>query len=288
MISTDLMADSIFTEKHQAAAGAPWLFLCAGMRRGGSTLQAQLVSALLGDARIVATSPESLRNVIAEADGLRIPVVYKCHQYIPQLASFHAEGGFRVFYVYRDIRDVVASISEKYSIPAFSFVHGGVLPILREYEQWTRLPGVYVSCYERMLSDLAAEVCRLGAHIGISVDDASAARIASEFSIEKQQSRIREAFSHSGAVGGRGLNAHDDRSLLHKDHIQFGGSGAFRRVLGWHETAALEWVTRDWMRATGYRPDYSKATQVIAYGWFRFRGALHNARTRLAVSLRGL
>jgi len=268
----------------EVRSAGPWLFFCAGMRRGGSTLQAQLVSALLDDARIEAISAESFREMMSDRVNIRTPVVCKCHEFLPELARLQAEDIACVFYVYRDIRDVVASISKKYSIPAFSFIHGGVLPILDEFEQWSGVPGAYIGCYESMLADLPAEVRKLGAHMGMSIDDARAKKIAAEFSLDRQRARIGSAFADPAATGGLGLNAYDDRTLLHRNHIQSGGSGAFRRVLSWHEIAALEWVTRDWMSRTGYRPEYSALVQALAYGWFAFRAALHKARVRVSGS----
>jgi hypothetical protein len=248
------------------------------MRRGGSTLQAQLVSALLGGVRAHATSPVAIREMLARTDDAHERCILKCHEFVDELAMLQQADQARVVYVYRDIRDVVASISLKYSIPAFSFINGGALSVLREFEQWTSIPGIHVARYEDMIADLPAEIVRLGDYLGVSVDETRAAALASDFSLEKQKARITAAFSDGAQTAGRGRNAHDPLSLLHHDHIQSGEHGAYRRVLSNHELAALEWVCRRWMRASGYFPETSWALQVLAYSWFACRAKAHAFR----------
>jgi hypothetical protein len=269
----------------QPVTALPWLYLCSGMRRGGSTLQAQLVSALPGRTA-EPTSREALRGLLGQerADGRR--EVLKCHEFLPEAAERARSGEVRVVYVYRDLRDVVASICRKYSLPAFSYVGGGVQAILEEDRQWRSVPGVYVARYEDMVEDLPAEVRRLAEYLGVPIDRGEAARVADQFSVDRQKTRIASAFDSGETIVGQGSDAHDRLSLLHRNHIQSGTHGAYRKVFRRHEIAALEWVCRDWLRANDYRADCGWAAQFVAYCWFRFRGFIHRLRAGAAAMLR--
>jgi hypothetical protein len=61
-------------------------FFCVGMRRAGSTLQAQLVAALVGRASIRLTTAEWMSSFLAETRSSDRPVVVKAHR---------ADGGHR-------------------------------------------------------------------------------------------------------------------------------------------------------------------------------------------------
>ena len=262
-----------------------WLYFCGGMRRGGSTLQAQLVSAILGGALAAPASPATVRKLMDAPGRCREIHVCKCHEYVHELREAIGRGEAKVFYVYRDIRDVVASISRKYNIPVFSFIHGGVDPILREYYDWTSTPGAYVARYEEMLADLPGEVMRLAGYIGVRLDKADAARIAGEYGLEKQRARIRHAFQDGQPAGDGSSNSFDPASLLHWNHIQSNGAG-FDSVMRPIEVAALEWVTRTWMIETGYTFRYSRTTRILAYAWFRTRAVAHRVRQSFSLAAR--
>ena len=245
------------------------------MRRSGSTLQSNLVAALLGPGtRIDVTSVESF----SEPEAQTAPLVLKCHRFIPAVAQMLAEGRARVFYSYRDIRDVIASIMEKYSVPALGYLHGGARNILREHAAWTALPGVHLTRYEEMLADPAAEVGRLAAHLGLPADAARDAEIAERFSLRRQRERIAATAGDPDAQLGSGGNVHDRDTLLHLNHIQSGGSGAHREVMTARERAALEWICREWMAKHGYEPMHSPWMQAMSWASYRARAGLHNLR----------
>ena len=254
----------------------PRAVLCAGMRRGGSTLQSQLVSAILGGARVQATNPEAVRLVLTQDPAHESPPqVLKCHEFVPGIEDEVASGRVRVVYVYRDVRDVVASICRKYRQPAFSFVAGGAQAILLENRQWMAVPGIHVARYESMVADLPAEIARLARFLGVPTDESTAARVADDFSMERQKDRIERAFQSPGSIVGQGANAYDRESLLHRDHIQSGEPGSYRNVLRRHEAAALEWVCGDWLREHGYRIDFGRLAQAAAVSWYRIRDRAH-------------
>jgi hypothetical protein len=245
------------------------------MRRSGSTLQSNLVAALLGpDTRIDVTSVESF--VAPEPSAA--PLVLKCHRYIPAVAQMLAEGKARVFYSFRDIRDVVASIMEKYSVPALGYLHGGALNILREHAAWAALPGVHLTRYEDMVVDPVTEVARLAAHLGLPADAARDTEVAERFSLRRQRERIAATASDPDAQVGSGGNVRDRETLLHLNHIQSGGSGAHHRVMSTRERAALEWLCRDWMAKYEYEPEHAPWLQAMSWASYRAHAGLHRLR----------
>jgi hypothetical protein len=250
------------------------------MRRGGSTLQAQVVSALLGGAQVRATTPGAILALAHSGPAPDRVRVVKCHEYVHEAERLIESNKARIAYVYRDIRDVVASICAKYSIPAFSFVSGGAAAIISEYEQWSSVPGIHLARYEDMIEDLPTEIIRLGAYLGVEVDPEAATALAEELAIDRQKSRIEKAFASGTNIAGSGDNAHDADSLLHRNHIRSGVHGAYRSVLRWHELAALEWVCRDWLGALGYRADTPRALQALSFTWFSLRSRVHTLRQR--------
>lgn len=262
----------------------PWLYLCAGMRRGGSTVQAQLVSELLGGVQPRPISPQSFRDLLASTVSERSPQVLKCHEFLPEAPGLVASGTALVFHVHRDLRDVVASISRKYSIPVFAFIHGGMEQLLREHADWRAVPGAYLGRYEDMVEDLPREVSRLAAHMGIGLEEGVAGAIAGKFSIDKQRQRIADAFGNVEA-GASNRNRYDSGSLLHRDHIRAGGRGSFRRELRWHETAALEWQLGEWLHAHGYATIYPRPVQALAHFWFQTRAWFNRSRLSLGRKL---
>lgn len=258
-----------------------WLFACTGMRRSGSTLQAMLVSRLADNAKIEATSPEHAISILGDPRHRGVPIVLKCHVYIPEFVQLQKNGQALIFHSYRDIRDVVASIVTKYSIPAFSFIHGGAAKIVGEHQAWARVGGAHVARYETVQTDLVNEILRLGAFMGLSISCEEAKAIAVEYSIEGQKRRISRAFESGGSARGDGNNALDGTTLLHRNHIQDGDWGAYRRILTPREIAALEWVCRVWMNDMGYVSDFPRWRQALAFASYGLHAWLHWFKQRL-------
>lgn len=256
------------------------LCVCAGMRRSGSTLQAQIVCAILGQPGAQLGSPAQIQQLLSAAAELGSVCVVKCHEYVPGISDALSGGEAKAVYVFRDIRDVAASIARKYRTPVLSLIHGGVDPILQEYRDWVSTPGVHVARYEDMTADLPAEVMRLATYLGVPMEHLEAVRIAADLSLVKQEARIRDAFKNDTPTMGTSANEFDPATLLHRNHITSHGEG-FESVLKPIEVAALEWRVRHWLHEAGYRPRHSKVTQLLALGWFKLRATMNQLRRKL-------
>lgn len=254
------------------------LYCCAGMRRSGSTLQAQLVAAILGDIPIAPTGVRSFSRQWQEIEADGKPCVLKCHELIPEVVALHNDGRGHILCCYRDIRDVAASISRKYQIPAFSFVHGGAWKIISEFQAWATLPGVYISKYENAQQDLGAEVARIAKFLGVEMSQEQSESIARSYSVEVQRERIRAAAAGQSGVVGDGANRRDAATLLHLNHIQSGRHGAYREVFSWYQVAAIEWCCVDWMRSVGYEVDYPRWLQWCAHTGYTLRSLGHRLK----------
>src|SRR5438132_1477367 len=89
-----------------------WIF-CGGMKRSASTLQYQLASALVEQAGTGTRStwvPSSefpcLRERYADLGSWK---VFKSHDCTPEIAREMTDHGSLGLYIYRDLRDVIAS-----------------------------------------------------------------------------------------------------------------------------------------------------------------------------------
>lgn len=93
-------------------------YFCCGMRRSGSTLQFNLVKELLskkyGSVRSSFAEDEDQVNTLFEDHQIESPYLIKCHKYIGQVPSLIKDQKAIVFYIYRDIRDVVVSFINMY------------------------------------------------------------------------------------------------------------------------------------------------------------------------------
>lgn len=253
---------------------------CVGMRRGGSTLQSQLAAAILGDRPVRLTTPEGAARTLAELrEGCSSgPHLIKCHRFLPEAVELAKRGDAKILYVYRDVRDVVASISRKYGIPEFAFVHGGLSSLLSENREWTRVAGVYVARYETMIADLKAEAFRIAEFLGCELTPQQAGELAARFSIEQQQRSIAEAFKTTKETAGDGANRFARDTLLHRNHIQSGTSGGFRTQLSPQTIAALEFQAAAWLSARDYTLVTSRAQRWVAHSRFCLKAALHRLK----------
>ena len=238
--------------------GTPeWIF-CAGMMRSGSTLQYQLAAELVerrGLGRRLgyaaeADFPRVRRAADAGTSGCK---VFKAHTCTAEMQSLFGEGRACALYIFRDLRDVALSLMRKYTFTFEDLLAARWLDqVVADGEEWTRLPGVLVSCYEKTVGDLREEVERIAAHLGIAISPAACLELAAAHDLERQREHVRKIQRRKAAEDPQGALFFDERTLLHHDHIRSGAVGEWRRVFTLAQTALLEDRFKGWLLARGY------------------------------------
>lgn len=239
-----------------------WIF-CCGMYRSGSTLQYQLTARLVEEAgvgkRVEWAKPEKFPRIcekMADYKGLK---VFKCHICTDEiLAQFKKQNALGV-YVFRDIREVVAStLRKKYRENKNEKFQGDfrknlIERSLRNYYKWTSLNNVLVSKYEEMILDLTKEAKRIAHHIGVSLPEEKYQVISEALSIDKQIQRIevlkKKPIPRIELSPGK---IFDPKTLLHTDHITSGGTDNWRHELTQEHIKLIEEKAGDWLRENGY------------------------------------
>lgn len=251
------MAGTDPSDRRTKASGG-WVF-CGGMFRAGSTLQFQIVAhvvELAGLGRRVPWAPPEefprIRNQWSRYGPLK---VFKTHRMTGAIQAEFDDGGAKAVYIYRDLRDVVASWIRKHDVAFDQVFHDRDLvgESLAMYDRWTARQSVLISRYEDAVGDLPAEVSRIATFLGVGLTPAECDRIAGDYSIDRQLERIETLKEDPtrGASGGTD-QVFDRDSLLHTNHIASGQHGAWSAVLTDLQVAMIERRAGGWLVDRGY------------------------------------
>jgi hypothetical protein len=267
------------------------LVICNGMGRGGSTLQYNLVRALLtvtesGEGHGYMVDRQGHTQFMPSAQlwawaNAREFHLVKMHAAHAQLEEFLLAGETRVCYIYRDIRDVALSRRTAFGERGAKLVRG----LQRSHNTYYVLRDVrdrFASCfvwqrYEEVTVDLARAARELADLIGLSVSDSELDTVVDACSLdttkgmcdelrsglENEVQRIREKSPRLAAQYlqkiGRGQGPGDivlldQKSLLLYNHIgaRGGASGVWKDSL---DSGTLEMVMTnhgEWLEENGY------------------------------------
>ena len=234
-----------------------WIF-CGGMPRSGSTLQFQLTAHLVEraelGARVEWVPPPEFPRLREKYVGHRGWKVFKTHVCTPEVLAEFATGNAKGVYVFRDVRDAVASRMRKGNESFDRLCEDKFLDrMLTAFDRWTGVEAVLVSRYDEMVADVAGEVGRIAAHLGLTVGRGECELVAAEYTVARQRERIREAET-SGRLQqiADGRISYDPVSNLHLDHIRSGQGGEWRSMLTREEVAMIEDRAGEWLVANGY------------------------------------
>lgn len=230
-----------------------WVF-CCGLMRSGSTLQYQLASELVersGRGQRVPWTPAGEVPSLVEAHaGSAEQLVVKVHSTTEEIRREFLEGRAVGLFIYRDMRDAVASAIVKDGrdiVDVATFVKTQ----LRNYQSWTLLPNMLVSRYEDVILGLEREVQRIADHLGLELSPEELEAVASAHTIQRQRQRI-EAAKEERRFTRLGRHKFDEVTLLHTNHISTGQAGRWRRVLKTYEVETVEELAGGWLSARGY------------------------------------
>ena len=255
-----------------------WIF-CGGMPRSGSTVQFQLTAHLVEHAglgsRVEWVRPEEFPALRAKCAATRGWKVFKTHRCTPEMRAEFDAGNAKGVYVFRDVRDVLASRMRKAGVTFDHLWESRFLEqVLTGFDRWTSIAAVLVSRYEEMVADVPGEVGRIAAHLGIAVAPDECERVASEYTVARQRERIRQAevTGRLQRLPGRSV-LYDPVSNLHVDHIRSGQSGEWRTVFTRAQVAMIEDRAKEWLLANKYALSLSAWQRVMLKLWYTRTGS---------------
>lgn len=223
------------------------LVICCGMPRAASTLQYQIACELIERAARGTRSRDWPSPIAADMTVGAGPIhVAKVHDPDPGVESGLNPRFTRYIYIYRDVRDAIAShIQKDGDVPADRIARLVVDTMLGPYAHFVSRPSVLVSRYETVINDLPGEVRRIGEFIGVPPDPMRDRAIADLLDLPSQRRHIQ---SHSWT----GDQRWDPHTLLHRDHIHDARIGKFRDVLSGAQVGEIERVAGAWLERHGY------------------------------------
>jgi hypothetical protein len=214
---------------HSHRLGNAALLLAAGMPRSASTWLYNAVRYALASHPHIA--PLFVGGWIDDRNSLPAKpyTLLKLHDFVPELAG----QAKLVFYSYRDIRDVVASLQRKFSYtPSLDFV--GCLTAL--HERWLEVADEVIR-YEDLLRDERPVILRIARRIGVTID-------------------ARAVADHLAGLSylspGPKNSQYHQTNLYHAQHVTDGRHGSWRETLDDEFLAEVENRYGGWLRQHGY------------------------------------
>jgi hypothetical protein len=209
------------------------IYLCAGMKRSGSTWLYNAVRGILKHAGV----RDLQAGWITEKEKLlsHRNVVIKTHSFDANLAA----QSDVVLISHRDLRDVAASLHRKFKV---AFSTEGVRETFDDYTKWKKF-AAYDLPYEQLLIDKISELKKIAAVLKLaapSLEKLPYETISNEIDAEN--------FTEKRSTTER----YDATNLLHEGHITDGRHGSWENLVPHELVAAIENEFRDWMLAEGY------------------------------------
>lgn len=239
------------------------LAVCLGMVRSGSTLQYQLVKAVLAavqqGAALGCYDHEDFRELVRQHGDHPHYYAVKTHRVHPLLPGLLQEGRAVAFYTYRDIRDVVVSYRRMWGAGDLAALATSIIATDRQVRA---LPRTLITRYKPLVSDggIENEIRRISEHLSGTVPGLAwrlapveVDSIAALYTVDMQQDRIEQLDWDAEAelVGQHRIHPTE---LLHKEHIgpAKGKPGQWREELTVGEHDAILDVAGDWLIENGY------------------------------------
>jgi hypothetical protein len=223
------------------------LVICCGMPRAASTLQFQIVCELIERAGR-GVRPVSIPTPMSPEMALGPDPIHvaRMHGPDPALERKLNPRFTRYLYIYRDVRDAIASyILKEGDIPPEQIGRIVEAHLLGPYHHFVSRHNVLISRYETVVRSIPAEIRRISRFIGVEADHARAEAISYKVDLRTQQKHIAER-------GWREDETHDAHTFIHPKQIHDGKVGKFRGVLTPPQLEEVERVARGWLTTRGY------------------------------------
>ena len=253
------------------------IVICCGMYRAASTWQYNVACHLveryfsgkrLGYQHHGSSLEERLRNLSNPSDW----IIIKAHEPDPLFTELLTSGAAFAVYSYRDMRDVAYSITHKRNSTFEQEIEGTELlqQTIRNFHYWTGFSRSLVQRYEQITANPLKAVCEIATALGIALSANTAEDIARDYSLENNRARIdhlAEAFRLRGVDLTDPTNAlcHDEKTLLHWNHIRDGRIGTWRQLATPRHLVILARECGQWLIEQGYEPDWVWAHPAFEY-----------------------
>jgi len=251
------------------------IYVCCGMRRGGSTLQYNLVISVLKKQYSTVIGGGYIKNGV-ELERVRSSfelqnahIVIKCHDFIEEVDRLVMDGQAKTFYVYRDLRDAAISYCTKYEISLEKAIREGFIErVIRESNLWCAVPDTYVASYEAMINDLEYEILGIADLLGVPLTSQQSRSIAKDHSLEATIKRI-SAFDFESDGLKLGRDSIIAESQLHSNHISSGKINQWKS-LPLLNIYQIEIRASEWLQNRGYELKTNRSTRVFVNAMGRF------------------
>lgn len=242
------------------------LIVCCGLPRSGSTLQFNIVRSIgrrrgwrelewMPAERLAAEIP------VLIAESMSVPIMLKSHT--PPLTVLEAAENLRLLTTVRDLRDVAASNLITFGNPVVKTIADLSRAIeLLEALSSGRPDNTLVSRYEVFSHNISVECQKIGAFLGVDVQDDEARQIDRELNVDTAYRKSRAPAGSTLRHLVRRINfrllgrvVYKDQELrLHANHVSEykGRSKYYREVLSADDVARIEEAFHEFMTKHQY------------------------------------
>lgn len=217
------------------------LILCNGMVRSGSTLQYNLVKCILNasndciDIGFVDGLPELIEKIEFNKGKVLIGKAHSFYDVDDRLSV----DGIKRFYIFRDLRDVAASLRKKLNLDKDQLFEA-LDEAVNQYYIFKNQNDTLVQKYENLFLDMKKGISEISEFLGIDLIESDVFNIQEMNEVKSVEEEIRKVnqkpmnivriFLHD--IGLKRFQVYND-NLIHHNHISNtkGNNGDWREVL---------------------------------------------------------
>ncbi|MEG4579484.1 FkbM family methyltransferase, partial [Microcoleus sp. MON1_C5] len=235
------------------------------MARSGSTLQYNICRSLVekldigkGEGFFEGNHLFNLQEQFLEWGKDDLFHVIKIHDFYPKAVEMSLKGCVKICYIYRDIRDVAASLKKKDKVKGKALITS-LDAAIEVYYKLKNVPNILIHKYESIVIDIAKAIREVVLFLGIKSSEDTIEWVNKECSVENAKKVI---LSLAGGLQNTQLNPsrqqlYDSKTLLHHNHISknSGAIGVWRFDL---EQEEINWITeryKSWLVEVKYLLD---------------------------------
>ena len=184
--------------------------------------------------------------------------VIKIHDFYPQAVEMSLNGSVKICYVYRDIRDVAASLKNKDKVNEEGLI-ATLDQAIEVYHKIKGVPNLLIQRYENVVFDVPKAIKEIVVFLGLKASEDVIKRVDKESSI---QSAKKVMLSLAGSIQNTEIKTdqqflYDSKTLLHHNHISnnSGASGVWRVDLEQEEINLITDRYKSWLMEVNYLLD---------------------------------